>query len=106
LSIGNLRSLVITEPAVDKCQLICWMMISLGVGVAMLWLSLRLQPAGAEMMRASQIAPLTGAMGFAFLLVWAAYAYAISISTPHDVVELIYIWLGLILPLVVMLLLR
>jgi len=96
---------VITEPAVDKRQLIFWMVISLSVGVAILWLSLGLQPAGAEMMRASQISPVSGATGFAFLLVWAAYAYAISISSPHDVVELVYIWLGLILPVVVMLLL-
>jgi len=27
-----LRSLVIPEPAIDKCQLICWMMVSLGMG--------------------------------------------------------------------------
>jgi len=93
------------EPDVNRGSLFFWMPVSLSVGIAILWLSLGLQPAGAEMMRASELSAVGGAMGFTFLLVWAAYAYAISITTPHKPVERVYLWSGLILPLLIMLLL-
>ncbi len=94
-----------TEPTVDRGALALWMVASLIVAVLLLWLGAGLHPPGAESARTLPASPLTGAMGFAFLLAWAAFAYAASITTPHRGGEHIGLWASLLLPLGVVVLL-
>jgi len=95
-----------TEPAVDRAALTLWMPASLVVAVLLLWLGADLHPPGAASARTLPASPLTGAMGFAFLLAFAAFAYAAAITTPHQRVEQVGLWAALALPLAVVLLLR
>lgn len=94
-----------TEPTVNRPALALWMIASLAVAVLLMWLGADLHPPGAESARTLPASPLTGAMGFAFLLAWAAFAYAASITTPHPGVEHAGLWASLALPLVIMVLL-
>ena len=67
-----------TEPHVQRGTLWFWLPISLGVGLLIVALGAGLEPAGASMLRAPLSSPVAGAVGFGMLLVWAAYAYALS----------------------------
>ena len=95
-----------SEPTVDRAALAVWMPASLLVAAALLWLGAGLHPPDAASARTLPASPLTGAMGFAFLLAFAAYAYAASITTPHRGTEQAGLWGSLALPLGVVLLLR
>lgn len=94
-----------TEPVVDRQSLAYWMVASLLVAGLLLWQGLGLHPPGAASARTLPASPLTGAMGFAFLLAWAAFAYAASITTPHPMPERVALIAALALPIVVVLLL-
>ncbi|MCL7744612.1 hypothetical protein LV476_06575 [Guyparkeria hydrothermalis] len=95
-----------TEPTVNRSALVLWMPASLLVAALLLWLGADLHPPGAASARTLPASPLTGAMGFAFLLAFAAFAYAASITTPHSRSERTGLWAGLALPLGVVLLLQ
>lgn len=95
-----------TEPTVNRSSLAIWMPASLLIAVLLLWLGAGLHPPGAASARTLPASPLTGAMGFAFLLAFAAFAYAAAITTPHRPAEQIGLWASLALPLAVVLLLR
>lgn len=95
-----------TEPTVNRSALVLWMPASLLVAALLLWLGADLHPPGAASARTLPASPLTGAMGFAFLLAFAAFAYAASITTPHRRTERAGLWACLALPLGVVLLLR
>ncbi|MFN2381544.1 MAG: hypothetical protein ABR561_03195 [Guyparkeria sp.] len=90
-----------SEPTVDRRALALWMIASLAVAIALIWIGADLHPPGAASARTLPASPLTGAMGFAFLLAWAAFAYAASITTPHRGAEQAGLWASLLLPLVV-----
>ncbi|WP_322521086.1 hypothetical protein SR882_09925 [Guyparkeria halophila] len=94
-----------TEPTVNRPALALWMSASLAVAVLLLWLGADLHPPGAASARTLPASPLTGAMGFAFLLAWAAFAYAASITTPHRGAEHVGLWASLLLPLAIVVLL-
>lgn len=94
-----------TEPVVDRRSLAYWMVASLIVAALLLWLGLGLHPPGAAYARTLPASPLSGAMGFAFLLAWAAFAYAASITAPHPGKERLALIAALALPLLVVLLL-
>lgn len=94
-----------TEPVVDRRALAYWMIASLFVAGLLLWQGLGLHPPGAASARTLPASPLTGAMGFAFLLAWAAFAYAASITTPHPTPERVALIAALALPLAVVFLL-
>lgn len=94
------------EPTVDRTALALWMPASLLVAVLLLWLGADLHPPGATSARTLPASPLTGAMGFAFLLAFAAFAYAAAITTPHRAAERAGLVVSLALPLAVVLLLR
>ncbi len=95
-----------TEPTVDRAALVIWMPASLLVAVLLLWLGADLHPPGAASARTLPASPLTGAMGFSFLLAFAAFAYAAAITTPHRRPEQAGLWASLALPLGVVVLLR
>ena len=95
-----------SEPTVNRAALAVWMPASLVVAVLLLWLGAGLHPPGAASARTLPASPLTGAMGFAFLLAFAAFAYAAAITTPHRRAEQAGLWASLALPLGVVLLLR
>ena len=95
-----------TEPTVNRSALVLWMPASLLVAGLLLWLGADLHPPGAASARTLSASPLTGAMGFAFLLAFAAFAYAASITTPHTRAVQAGLWAGLALPLAVVLLLQ
>ncbi|MFP4252318.1 MAG: hypothetical protein ACOCY2_03240 [Guyparkeria sp.] len=94
-----------TEPTVNRPALAMWMIASLTVAALLLWLGAGLHPPGAESARTLPASPLTGAMGFVYLLAWAAFAYAASITTPHRGAEHAGLWASLLLPLVIVILL-
>ncbi|HSH27742.1 MAG TPA: hypothetical protein VK972_08280 [Wenzhouxiangella sp.] len=94
-----------SEPTVNRPALALWMIASLAVAVSLLWLGADLHPPGAESARTLPASPLTGAMGFAFLLAWAAFAYAAAITTPHRGLEHVGLWASLLLPLAIVVLL-
>lgn len=88
------------EPDTDRRSLAFWMPISLVVAGLLLWLGLDLQPPGhATHIQNLPASPVIGAMGFGYLLSWAAFAYAIAISTPHDAATRSLFWLSLMLPI-------
>ena len=95
-----------TEPTVNRSALALWMPASLLIAALLLWLGAGLHPPGAASARTLPASPLTGAMGFAFLLAFAAFAYAASITTPHRQSERAGLWASLALPLAVVVLLR
>ncbi|MDG4866798.1 hypothetical protein P8631_02085 [Guyparkeria sp. 1SP6A2] len=94
-----------TEPIVDRRSLAYWMVASLLVAALLLWLGLGLHPPGTAYARTLPASPLSGAMGFAFLLAWAAFAYGASITAPHPKTERLALIATLALPLLVVLLL-
>lgn len=95
-----------SEPTVNRTALAIWMPASLLVAILLLWLGADLHPPGAASARTLPASPLTGAMGFSFLLAFAAFAYAASITTPQRLGETVGLWAALVLPLAVVLLLR
>lgn len=95
-----------TEPSVNRSALAMWMPASLLIAALLLWLGAGLHPPGAASARTLPASPLTGAMGFAFLLAFAAFAYGASITTPHRRTEQAGLWASLLLPLGVVLLLQ
>lgn len=93
------------EPNVDRRALTLWMTVSLIVAVLLLWLGIDIHPSGTAGARTLPASPVTGAMGFTFLLAWAAFAYAAAITTPRPGSETGMLVLILALPLAVVLLL-
>lgn len=93
------------EPNVDRRALTLWMTLSLIVAVLLLWLGIDIHPSGTAGARTLPASPVTGAMGFTFLLAWAAFAYAAAITTPRPGSETGMLVLILALPLAVVLLL-
>lgn len=92
------------EPNVNRCALALWMPLSLAVATVLLWLGFNLPPPGAG--GSLQTLPASselGAVGFTYLLSWAAFGYAASISTPHDTRTRSLLGLSLILPIVAVL---
>ncbi|MFW6021030.1 MAG: hypothetical protein ACOCPR_02955 [Guyparkeria sp.] len=94
-----------TEPTVNRPALALWMIASLTVAGLLMWLGADLHPPGAESARTLPASPLTGAMGFVYLLAWAAFAYAAAITTPHRGAEHAGLWASLLLPLAIVVLL-
>jgi len=93
-------------PEADRGPLALWMIISLAVATLLLWLGGGIQPGGAHWIRTVPTSPVTGAMGFTFLLVWAAFAWAAAVTSPHPGSERILLGLALGLPLAMVTLLR
>lgn len=93
------------EPNVDRRALTFWMTVSLVVAVLLLWLGVDIHPPGTAGARTLPASPVSGAMGFTFLLAWAAFAYAAAITTPRPGTETGMLALILALPLAVVLLL-
>lgn len=88
------------EPDINRRSLALWMPVSLAVAGVLLWLGLSLHPPGhATSIQDLPASPVMGAMGFGYLLSWAAFAYAIAISTPHDATSRSLFWLSLLLPI-------
>lgn len=94
------------EPDVDRYSLYFWLPLSIVTGLVILWISAGAEFAGAPAMRAGGMAPTTGMMALVFVLMWAAFAYAASITFPHGVVEKRLLWAALLLPVGLILLLR
>jgi hypothetical protein len=94
------------QPEVDRGALAFWMIASLAVAILLLWLGGGIQPGGAHSIRSLPSSPVTGAMGFTFLLVWAAFAWAAAATAPHPTSERSLLGATLVLPLIVILLLR
>jgi len=94
------------NPDVDRSALVLWMVASLLVAIALLWLGGGIHPGEAHWIRTVSGSPVTGAMGFTFLLVWAAFAWAAAATAPHTASERGLLMLSLALPLIMILLLR
>lgn len=94
------------EPDVDRRSLFFWLPVSIFTGLLILWISAGAEFAGAPAMQAGGFAPTTGVMALIFVLMWAAFAYAASITFPHGAVQKRLLWAALLLPVGVMLLLR
>ncbi|WP_018145631.1 hypothetical protein [Thioalkalivibrio sp. AKL6] len=95
-----------TEPNVQRGTLLFWMAISLGVALLIVALGVGLQPAGAPILRAPLSSPAAGALGFGLLMVWAAYAYALSAGRAAGSQEMGVVILNLGLPVALILLWR
>lgn len=93
-------------PEADRGALTLWMSASLAVATLLLWLGGGIHPGEAHWIRTVPTSPVTGAMGFTFLLVWAAFAWAAAVTSPHPAPERALLALALGLPVVVVLLLR
>ncbi|WP_017940689.1 MULTISPECIES: hypothetical protein [unclassified Thioalkalivibrio] len=93
-----------TEPNVQRGTLWFWMAISLGVALLIIALGVRLEPAGAAILRAPLSSPAAGALGFGLLMVWAAYAYALSAGRAAGSQEMGVVILNLGLPVALILL--
>jgi hypothetical protein len=88
------------EPDIDRRSLALWMPLSLAVAAVLLWLGLDLQPPGhAASIQTVPASPMIGAMGFAYLLSWAAFAYGISIGGPHESSTKLLLVASLLLPI-------
>lgn len=88
------------EPDVDRKSLAIWMPVSLVVAGLLIWLGLSLQPLGmASSVQGIAASPEIGAMGFTYLLTWAAFAYGVSISTPHNTITRGLLVLSLLAPI-------
>ncbi|WP_322629885.1 hypothetical protein [Halothiobacillus sp.] len=89
------------EPDINRRALALWMPISLAVAVLLLWLGFHLSPPGsASSVQTLPASSQMGAVGFTYLLSWAAFAYAASISTPHNTTTRRLLGLSLVLPIV------
>lgn len=88
------------EPDINRRALAIWMPISLAVAVLLLWLGFHLSPpGGAGSVQTLPVSSQMGAVGFTYLLSWAAFAYAASISTPHNRTTHNLLGLSLVLPI-------
>ena len=74
-----------TEPTIQRGNLWFWLILSLASALAIIGLGLGLEPRGAAVLRAPLHSPAAGAFGFGLLLVWAAFAYALSAGGPQEV---------------------
>ncbi|WP_373054588.1 hypothetical protein [Thioalkalivibrio sp.] len=92
-----------TEPNVQRGTLWFWMAISLGVALLIIALGVGLEPAGAAVLRAPLSSPAAGALGFGLLMVWAAYAYALSAGRAAGSQEMGVVILNLALPVALIL---
>ncbi|WP_018866368.1 MULTISPECIES: hypothetical protein [unclassified Thioalkalivibrio] len=95
-----------TEPNVQRGTLWFWLAISLGVALLIIALGVGLEPAGAAILRAPLSSPAAGALGFGLLMVWAAYAYALSAGRAAGSQEMGVVILNLGLPVALILLWR
>ncbi len=95
-----------TEPNVQRGTLWFWLAISLGVALLIIALGIGLEPAGAAILRAPLSSPAAGALGFGLLMVWAAYAYALSAGRAAGSQEMGVVILNLGLPVALILLWR
>lgn len=95
-----------TEPNVQRGTLWFWMALSLGVALLIIALGVGLEPAGAAILRAPLSSPAAGALGFGLLMVWAAYAYALSAGRAAGSQEMGVVILNLGLPVALILLWR
>ncbi|MDD4967187.1 hypothetical protein [Halothiobacillus sp.] len=92
------------EPDIDRKSLVIWMPVSLIVAGLLIWLGLSLPPVGiSSSVQGIPASPEIGAMGFTYLLTWAAFAYGVSISTPHNTMTRGLLVLSLISPIVAVL---
>ncbi len=89
----------VTEPEVQRGTLWFWLLISLGVAAAIIGLGMQLEPAGAAILRAPLESPAAGALGFGLMMIWAAYAYALSAGKAAGSQEMGLVVLNLGLPL-------
>jgi uncharacterized membrane-anchored protein len=99
------RGTRLTEPTIQRGTLWFWLILSLGVALAIIALGVGLEPRGAAVLRAPLSSPAAGAFAFGLLLVWAAYAYALAAGRAAGSRELTLVGLNLALPLLWMLLL-
>ena len=83
------------EPDINRKSLAIWMPVSLIVA--------GLPPGIASSVQGIPASPEIGAMGFTYLLTWAAFAYGVSISTPHNTMTRGLLVLSLISPIVAVL---
>ena len=95
-----------TEPNVQRGTLWFWLAISLGVALLIIALGVGLEPAGAAILRAPLSSPAAGALGFGLLMIWAAYAYALSAGRAAGSQEMGVVILNLGLPVALILLWR
>jgi hypothetical protein len=93
-----------TEPTIQRGNLWFWLILSLTSALAIIGLGLGLEPHGASVLRAPLQSPAAGAFGFGLLLVWAAFAYALSAGRAAGNRDLALAALNLGLPLLLMLL--
>ncbi|WP_298219746.1 hypothetical protein [Halothiobacillus sp.] len=92
------------EPDIDRKSLVIWMPVSLIVAGLLIWLGLSLPPVGiSSSVQGIPASPEIGAMGFTYFLTWAAFAYGVSISTPHNTMTRGLLVLSLIFPIVAVL---
>jgi len=94
------------EPDIDRQTLFFWLPVSIVTGLLILWISAGAEFAGAPAMQAGGLAPATGLMALILVLMWAAFAYAASITFPHGLAQKRLLWGALLLPVGVILLLR
>ena len=94
-----------TEPTIQRGTLWFWLILSLGVALAIIALGVGLEPRGAAVLRAPLTSPAAGAFAFGLLLVWAAYAYALTAGRAAGSREITLVALNLTLPLLCTLLL-
>lgn len=88
------------EPDINRRTLAIWMPISLAVAGLLLWLGLYLPPPGsASSVQTLPTSSQLGAVGFTYVLSWAAFAYAVSISPPHGTRTHSLLVLSLVLPI-------
>lgn len=93
-----------TEPTIQRGNLWFWLILSLASALAIIGFGLGLEPRGAAVLRAPLHSPAAGAFGFGLLLVWAAFAYALSAGRAAGTRDLALATLNLGLPLLLMLL--
>lgn len=95
-----------TEPDVQRGTLWFWLAISVGVALLIVALGVGFEPRGAAVLRAPLSSPAAGALGFGLVMIWAAYAYALSAGRAAGSQEMGVVILNLGLPLALMLLWR
>lgn len=92
-----------TEPTIERGNLWFWLILSLSSALAIIGLGLGFEPRGATALRAPLHSPAAGAFGFGLLLVWAAFAYALSAGRAAGSRDLALAAVNLGLPLLLML---
>ena len=93
-----------TEPTLQRGNLWFWLILSLASALAIIGLGVGLEPRGAPVLRAPLHSPAAGAFGFGLLMVWAAFAYALSAGRAAGTRDLALAALNLGLPLLLMVL--